>query len=351
MKKSKQKQKLNIMDQFYTKCRTCMENLTEERKSIQLFDENCRYLLLNDCVPSILLVENDVLPQFICHDCWKEIERIVRFKQKCEESENEFKRILDQFTAEQTDALLNIKNIDELIKNEEVFSQNPKADKISRKRVEFGCDNCGQRFPSETHLKEHRDLNNCNSSLKCEVCELNFSSKKSLRRHYSSTTHISKIKDIKTETSTSIELPSFVCNQCSKSFSRADQLKAHAKSHEKTEEKYQCDICSKVYHLKSVLKEHILNHTGASKALCSFCGKSFTSKANLKQHILRHTQTKTFKCSTCEKMFVSKGELQSHSRTHTGLKPFVCDICGSAFTMSYSLRQVFELDLITSLLF
>lgn len=334
------------MDKFNSLCRLCMSQLRPDNASVDLFESNELLLWINETIPKILvisfinpvnhpskscfffqIVKNDVLPHHICQNCFEELQKFTKFKRKCEKSNT---KLLEMYETIKSKMQLGL----EIEENVEDTSNSKKILK------EFICLNCNERLSDEVQLQTHIDTHRCHVPLKCQLCNMTFSSKKALRRHYLSSSHFSKIKDIKIEgEGTTIQRRLFSCDRCSKSFSRTDLLRNHIRTHtDNVSKKYECDICSKVYNLKSVLKEHILKHTGSSKALCSFCGKSFNSKANLKQHLLRHTQTKSFQCTICPKSFVSKGELQSHSRTHSGAKPFVCDTCGSAFTMSYSLR-------------
>lgn len=208
------------------------------------------------------------------------------------------------------------------------------------KKKQLKCQNCGEKVDDEDLLKQHVDTNRCHTRKKCEICNILFSSKKCLKRHYTSSNHILKTRGIKTDGYPHVRIRLYSCDRCPKSYSRADHLKDHLRIHESINGKYQCDICLKCFDLKCVLRDHIiLQHVTNNKALCNFCGKAFQSTANLQQHILRHTQTKAFQCTTCQKSFISKGELNSHIRTHTGARPFVCNICGTAFTVSYSLKK------------
>ncbi|KFM81296.1 Zinc finger and BTB domain-containing protein 46, partial [Stegodyphus mimosarum] len=51
-------------------------------------------------------------------------------------------------------------------------------------------------------------------------------------------------------------------------------------------EHYQCPMCSYTAAFYSILKRHILTHTGERPYKCSICHKGFTQKENLKRHMI-----------------------------------------------------------------
>ncbi|KAL1115344.1 hypothetical protein AAG570_007374, partial [Ranatra chinensis] len=53
---------------------------------------------------------------------------------------------------------------------------------------------------------------------------------------------------------------------------------------------YQCQYCKKCYSQKSVLKKHLVIHTG-ERLTCALCGIDFTQKSSLLRHVKRmHSQ-------------------------------------------------------------
>ena len=87
---------------------------------------------------------------------------------------------------------------------------------------------------------------------------------------------------------------SALCEICSKTFANRYILKSHTKLHgEKTDI---CDVCSKSFSNKHVLKAHMLTHT-AEKVKCQMC---LESVFGLKKHMKnKHGETKLVACSNC----------------------------------------------------
>ena len=59
-------------------------------------------------------------------------------------------------------------------------------------------------------------------------------------------------------------------------------------------QKYGCPFCSKIMSMPSLVKRHIMTHTGEQPFICSVCGKSFNQKEHFKTHSLIHTGEKPF---------------------------------------------------------
>ena len=87
---------------------------------------------------------------------------------------------------------------------------------------------------------------------------------------------------------------SALCEICSKTFANRYVLKSHTKLHgEKTDI---CDVCSKSFSNKHILKAHMLTHT-AEKVKCQMC---LESVFGLKKHMKnKHGETRLVTCSNC----------------------------------------------------
>lgn len=111
------------------------------------------------------------------------------------------------------------------------------------------------------------------------------------------------------------------------------------KKRTKDEKDVKCPICKKTFAYLCILKDHMVQHTGAKPYLCSACGKSFGHTASLTNHMKTHYSDKPHKCDRCELSFHRRAHLVLHMRTHTGEKPFVCDVCGRDFAQSSYLKE------------
>ena len=99
--------------------------------------------------------------------------------------------------------------------------------------------------------------------------------------------------------------------------SESNATKEIQENHEKNpirlgSRKYGCPFCSRIMHVFTNMKNHILTHTGGKPFSCDICGKDFNRKGNLSTHIMTHTGEKPFSCKNCETGFIQKAHLQNH---------------------------------------
>ncbi|KAK6191920.1 hypothetical protein SNE40_003493 [Patella caerulea] len=80
-------------------------------------------------------------------------------------------------------------------------------------------------------------------------------------------------------------------------------------------------------------------HSDDNPHKCNDCSKSFTSANDLRRHFVSHSDTKPFKCSECERRFSRNTLLQAHKVTHTNGKQFQCLVCSKEFTYKYNLKR------------
>ena len=114
---------------------------------------------------------------------------------------------------------------------------------------------------------------------------------------------------------------SYVCDICGLNFSSKKIFRDHhAKYHEKEVE---CQHCSKMFPTTANLKQHNRDvHTKNVK--CECCDKTFAKKANLMRHLQRvenkpvQNDTEDFTCHLCMKPYGSKNSQGVHmSNVHS----------------------------------
>lgn len=131
---------------------------------------------------------------------------------------------------------------------------------------------------------------------------------------------------------------SYLCQQCFKRFYQASHLREHSRIHS-GEKPHSCQLCSKKFSKASHLREHTRIHTGEKPFECQLCCRRFSKSGDVKQHCARvHTGEKPYACQRCEKRFVEACRLKEHTRTHTGDKPYACELCSKRFTVAASLK-------------
>jgi KRAB domain-containing zinc finger protein len=153
----------------------------------------------------------------------------------------------------------------------------------------------------------------------------------------------------------------FECNVCSKLLKTKAILESHIRLHLMTDEdrtKFKCHICQRGYPSMRSLRSHVLLHTDVAIFQCPMCEKSFKKRNNLQAHIRVHNNSRIFKCTYCEKNYIHSIDRKRHEMAvHTGevsvcceflnvhglfffffQRPFKCQLCNDGFVKRYSLK-------------
>uniref|UniRef100_A0A4W3HRE3 C2H2-type domain-containing protein n=1 Tax=Callorhinchus milii TaxID=7868 RepID=A0A4W3HRE3_CALMI len=121
--------------------------------------------------------------------------------------------------------------------------------------------------------------------------------------------------------------PLFVCSQCGFTIDDAEQMNAHAISHEmdnvlNTMQSENKEDQSSIVEGKLPKRRHLKPNT----MYCNKCRFSTKDPLQFQKHILRHEEIQ-YKCGRCERVCYTRGEFQRHSVQHTGTFPFKCRYC------------------------
>ncbi|KAL5106282.1 hypothetical protein TcWFU_006325 [Taenia crassiceps] len=126
------------------------------------------------------------------------------------------------------------------------------------------------------------------------------------------------------------------CLYCGKTFDRPSLLRRHILSHT-GERPFPCQYCDKAFSTRSGVNTHERTHTGQKPYVCQTCGRSFAAGSNYIFHVHIHTNTRRHRCDMCPKAFVTPGDLRRHKYSHTGDWPFRCSECNRGFAVERSL--------------
>ena len=137
------------------------------------------------------------------------------------------------------------------------------------------CEYCNKSFSKPSRLEAHIRAQHDNiRDFDCLQCGKKFKSREHLRNHL--TRH-------------SGERP-FACDVCSDRFRHKTSLLTHMRSHQGSRP-YCCETCGKTFREPSTLKAHHRVHSGDKPYRCNLCDKSFTQRAGLNYHKKSHDVT------------------------------------------------------------
>src|SRR6218665_687534 len=85
---------------------------------------------------------------------------------------------------------------------------------------------------------------------------------------------------------------------------------------------FQCQLCTQEFQYASLLRHHMVMHTGRKRHKCHVCKKTFSVALCLRRHMKTHRGEKPYRCQFCQKSFTLIKNLNDHKKTtHTLEKP------------------------------
>lgn len=221
--------------------------------------------------------------------------------------------------------------------------------------LQFQCYICKVYQPNrrllESHLKRHKIPieRKRRKGKPCDICGKLFLLAANLAKHKISHDDISNVPNVTEIMSTDQRSDSrFQCDICEKQFARKQAVIEHiSKKHDErnnvAKELHQCDICKQTLASKMNVIRHMANFHGINPIkkshFCDICGNGYVSQESLNQHKYRHKNSEPkCICTVCGKAFRSLSEFTDHLNGHKGLKPYKCTDCGKSFARSTKLK-------------
>ncbi|KFB38477.1 AGAP009010-PA-like protein [Anopheles sinensis] len=126
----------------------------------------------------------------------------------------------------------------------------------------------------------------------------------------------------------------FQCGICLKTFNSCSLMKEHEDTHFPKhnlyfpDNEFTCPICDKKFRRAINVKAHVrLVHDGIKPFICEECGRAFGSKGALKEHYVVHSDARPFKCPKCPLTFKNQSRLKTHEDVHNETH-YICPYCG-----------------------
>ncbi|KAJ8311650.1 hypothetical protein KUTeg_011005 [Tegillarca granosa] len=206
---------------------------------------------------------------------------------------------------------------------------------VHNEHIQVKDDDEGSEKPSHVALVERKKV-------KCESCDVSFTTLKNLKRH------MKNIHDGKNSYS------SVFCDDCGKGYENTWKLKYHLRNDHKRLNVYTCQKCPQTFHTAVMYRRHKPKCDGSDKSAeekemdartCKICLKILLTVKNLEQHIKSHIENPNLVCEICQKTFVNNRRLKDHYEVHKKSldQKFNCTYCNKAFLLGrYLLRHIKE---------
>lgn len=172
----------------------------------------------------------------------------------------------------------------------------------------------------------------------CDYCSRSFTRKYNLQTHIENC-HLNS---------------SCYCDICDQRFGSPAGLQLHlSRGHNRFGQSFpECDLCGRIFTRKQNITSHMITvHLQGSRQdiRCNLCNKTFTTDRNLKRHInqLHNPNIEYPTCDDCHKVFKGKHSLIAH--IHSAHSPVYkgvckCNLCGKVYTNNRNLKRHVEMN-------
>lgn len=180
----------------------------------------------------------------------------------------------------------------------------------------FSCDYCPHTVKVKCQLQYHMKAHF--KPFECHICKKKFSEERYFKEH-----------KLNHKTANP-----FACKKCGRGYTRKTSLHRHMKTAHSFERNFACKLCSYRGKTKDDLTTHAKIHSKAY--VCDFCSKKFSRSTHLKEHRELHINPEVFQCNVCYHNNRSKRSLIIHMRTHI---QFLCDHCQFTTKKKYLIEK------------
>ena len=200
------------------------------------------------------------------------------------------------------------------------------------------CNLCHKSYGDITKLSRHIEIiHERIKKLICDQCNYKCGYKRSLVNHIKNKHQSNNIEDPENKSNkmNKNEQKAYSCDICSKSYTTKFMLKKHKWGVHEDRKAHKCEICSNAYTTTSGLDYHVkVAHHGGRDNYCAICEKEFDDKKSFKDHKKNEHPKKPLICEACGKTFSFKSQLGIHiSVIHENERNYICEEenCGKAF--------------------
>ena len=169
-------------------------------------------------------------------------------------------------------------------------------------KIKYTCEKCSEEYYVKTAYENHVAKHNGDPTLVCDKCNKKFYTAHYLRKH---SYDIHRRKDKR-----------FYCAQCEYSTNQNSGFKRHMAGVHSDERPYKCTYCDSRFKTKAPMMSHIMIHTGEKPFKCKYCEKTFTQRDHRNRHEAIHEQAYRFECKVCERKFIQRGNYRLHMKKH-----------------------------------